>query len=133
VHQPEAISGRLSEALFEGELSARAYRARTGASSLYEAIAGADPDVADLLQRFAVEDANEDVDAVMIELIDRAARRVISELEREARQSSQPLDYGAVVSWLKLALEDVRNGQSPQDGESALVAWLVSRFEVGSE
>ncbi|MDQ1400392.1 MAG: primase [Acidimicrobiaceae bacterium] len=133
VHRPEAIAGRLGEVLFEGDLSIRAYRARTGASNLYEAIAGADPDVADLLQRFAVEDANEDVDAVMIELIDRAGKRALAELDREARRSSRPQDYGAVIGWLKHALEDVRNGQSGQDGESPLVAWLVSRFEVADE
>jgi hypothetical protein len=133
VHRPEAIAGRLGEVLFEGDLSVRAYRARTGASNLYEAIAGADPDVADLLQRFAVEDANEDVDAVMIELIDRAGKRALAELDREARRSSRPQDYGAVIGWLKHALEDVRNGQSGQDGESPLVAWLVSRFEVADE
>jgi DNA primase len=133
VHRPEAIADRLSEVLFEGDLSARAYRARTGASNLYDAIAGADPDVADLLQRFAVEDANEDVDFVMIELIDRAGRRALADLDREARRSSRPQDYGAVIGWLKHALEDVRNGQSGQDGESPLVAWLVSRFEVASE
>ncbi|MDQ1369757.1 MAG: primase [Acidimicrobiaceae bacterium] len=133
VHRPEAIAGRLGEVLFEGDLSVRAYRARTGASNLYEAIAGADPDVADLLQRFAVEDANEDVDAVMIELIDRAGKRALAELDREARRSSRPQDYGAVIGWLKHALEDVRNGQSGLDGESPLVAWLVSRFEVADE
>ncbi|MDQ1391720.1 MAG: primase [Acidimicrobiaceae bacterium] len=133
VHRPDAIQGRLHQVFFEGDLSARAYLARAGAASLHDAIAGADPEVADLLQRLAVEDADEDVDEVVIRLIERAGGRALADLERDARRSSRPQDYGAVIAWLKLALEDVRNGQSGQDGESPLVAWLVSRFSVADE
>ncbi len=133
MHRPDAIEGRLHQVFFEGDLSARAYLARAGAGSLHDAIAGADPEVADLLQRLAVEDADEDVDEVVIRLIERAGGRALADLERDARRSSRPQDYGAVIAWLKLALEDVRNGQSGQDGESPLVAWLVSRFEVVDE
>jgi hypothetical protein len=130
VHRAEAISGRLHQVFFEGDLSARAYLARAGSPSLHDAIAGADPEVADLLQRLAVEDADEDVDEVVIRLIERAGARALAELERDARRSSRPQDYGAVIAWLKLALEDARSGHSGQAGESPLVGWLVSRFEV---
>ncbi len=132
-HRPEAIADRLEPVFFEGDLAARAYLARAGASSLHQAIEGADPDVADLLQRLAVEDSDDDVDEVVIRLIERAGKRALKELRREARNSSQPQDYAAVIAWLKLALEDVRSGQSGQDEESPLVGWLVSRSEVSDE
>jgi hypothetical protein len=89
--------------------------------------------VADLLQRLAVEDADDNVDEVVIRLIERAGARAWAELERDARGSSRPEDYGAVMGWLKLALEDVRNGHLGQEDESPLVGWLVSRFEVAHE
>jgi DNA primase len=130
VHRPEEIGARLHPVFFDGDLSARAFLARSLAESLHDAVASADPEVADLLQRLAVEDADEDVDEVVIRLIERAGGRALEDLQREARRSSRPQDYGAVIAWLKLALEDVRSGHFGQDGESPLVAWLVSRFEV---
>lgn len=133
VHQPEAIVTRLHQVFFDGDLAARTFLARVGASSLHDAIAGADPEVADLLQRLAVEDADDDVDEVVIRLIERAGARAWAELERDARNSSRPEDYGAVMGWLKLALEDVRSGQSGQEDESPLVGWLVSRFDAAHE
>jgi hypothetical protein len=133
VHRPEEIAGRLHQVFFDGDLAARAYLARAGAATLHAAIAGADPDVADLLQQLAVEDSDDDVDEVVIRLIERAGARALAELERDARGSSRPQDYGAVMAWLKLALEDVRSTQSGQDDASALVGWLVSRFEVADE
>jgi len=133
VHRPEAIVSRLHQVFFDGDLAARAYLARVAASSLHEAIAGADPEVADLLQRLAVEDADDDVDEVVIRLIERAGARAWAELERDARSASRPEDFGAVMGWLKLALEDVRNGHLGQEDESPLVGWLVSRFEVAHE
>ena len=100
---------------------------------MHDAIAGADPEVADLLQRLAVEEADDDVDEVVIRLIERAGARAWAELERDARGSSRPEEYGAVMAWLKLALEDVRNAQSGQDDASPLVGWLVSRFDAAHE
>jgi hypothetical protein len=130
VHRPEVIAGRLHPVLFDSDLAARAYLAHGVASDLHDAIAGADPEVADLLQRLAVEDADEDVDDVVIRLIERAGQRALADLERDARAASLPQDYGAVIAWLKLALAEILGGHGGRDGESVLVAWLVSRFEV---
>jgi DNA primase len=133
VHRPDAIAGRLHPVFFEGDLTARAYAARAGAGSLHDAIARADPEVADFLQRVAVEDADEDVDEVVVRLVERAGGRALADLERDARRSSRPQEYGAVIAWLKLALEDARRGDTAQTGDSPLVGWLVSRFEVAHE
>ena len=133
VHRPDDVAGRFHQVFFDGDLAARAYLARAAAPSLHDAIAGADPDVADLLQRLAVEDADDDVDEVVIRLIERAGARALGDLERDARRSSRPQDYGAVMAWLKLALEEVRSGQTAQDAATPLVDWLVSRYEVADE
>jgi hypothetical protein len=133
VHRPESVVDRLQPVLFDDDLCLAAYRALAAASTLHDAIAGADPEVADLLQRVAVEDTDEDVDDVIIRLIERAGARAIRELELDARGSAVPEDYGRVIGWLKLALEDLRNGQTCRDAEARLVPWLVSHAEVADE
>ena len=133
VHRRDAIAGRLHQVLFDGDLSARAYLALAATPLLHGAIADADPEVADLIQRLAVEDADDDVDEVVIRLIERAGGRALLDLDRDARRSSRPQDYGTVMGWLKHALEGLRMGQIAQEEEAVLVAWLVSRFEVTDE
>ena len=133
VHRREVIAGRLHQVLFDGDLSARTYLALAGTPHLHDAIAAADPEVADLIQRLAVEDADDDVDEVVIRLIERAGGRALLDLDRDARRSSRPQDYGTVMGWLKHALEGLRMGQIAQEEETVLVAWLVSRFEVTDE
>ncbi len=133
VHRPEAIGPRLHQIFFDVELSARTYVALAGAVTLHDAIAGADPDVADLLSRLAVDDGDDDVDEVVIRLIEMAGQRALTELERDARGAPRPQDYSAAIGWLKHALEGLRSAQSGQDEETLLVAWLVSRFEVADE
>ncbi|MGH9126608.1 MAG: DNA primase [Acidimicrobiales bacterium] len=130
VHRAEEIGPRLRPVFFDGDLAARAFQARAGAANLHDAVASADPDVADLLQRLAVEDADEDVDEVVLRLVERAGQRALDELQRDARGSSRPQDYGPVIAWLKLALEGVRTVQMDQDAMASLVDWLASRSEV---
>jgi len=133
VHRPDAVADRLVAVFFDDDLCRAAFGALAGASTLHEAIADADPDVADLLQRVAVEDTEEDPDDVIIRLIERAGSRALSELQREARLTPAPEDYGPVIGWLKLALEDVRSDQSGRDAEARLVPWLVSRVQVADD
>ncbi|HEX3540841.1 MAG TPA: DNA primase [Acidimicrobiales bacterium] len=130
VHRRDAIERRLHQVLFDGDLSARTYLVLAGTPQLHDAIAAADPEVADLVQRLAVEDTDDDVDEIVIRLIERAGGRALLDLDRDARRSSRPQDYGTVMSWLKHALEGLRLGQIAQDEEAVLVAWLVSRFEA---
>lgn len=133
VHRPEMVADRLEEVLFGDDTCRAAYVALAAASTLHGAIADADPDIADLLQRLAVEDTSEDPDDVIIRLIERAGSRALDDLGRAARQSAAPEDYGAVIGWLKLALEELRNGQTGRDAQARLVPWLVSRVEVADD
>jgi DNA primase len=127
IHRPEAVADRLDEALFDDELCRAVFRALASAATLHDAIAAADPEAADLLQRLAVEDAEEDPDDVTIRLLERAGARVLADLQREARSSAAPEEYAAVIGWLKLALEELRDRQSGGDAEARLVPWLVAR------
>jgi hypothetical protein len=133
VHRPEAVAERLEDELFADELHRSAFRALASAATLRDAIASADPETADLLQRLAVEDAEEDPDDVVIRLLERAGARELAQLQREARGAPAPEDYAAVIGWLKLALEELRSPQSGRDAEARLVPWLVGRREEADE
>lgn len=127
VHRPEEVADRLEDVLFADELHIAAFRTLASASTLHEAIAAADPEVAHLLQRLAVEDAEEDVDDVIARLVDRSAQRALHEIQREARASSAPEEFATVVAWLKLTLEQLREPKTRQEAEAGLVPWLVDR------
>jgi hypothetical protein len=127
VRRPEAVAERLDETLFADELCRAVYQALASAATLHEAIAAAEPEAADLLQRLAVEDTEEDPDDVTIRLLERAGARVLADLQSEARSSAAPEEYAAVIGWLKLALEELRDPQSGGDAEARLVPWLVAR------
>ena len=127
VHRPEEVADRLEDVLFADEMHVAAFRSLAAASTLHEAIGSADPDVAQLLQRLAVEEAEEDVDDVLARLIDRGGQRALLELQREARAASVPEEYAGVVSWLKLTLEQLREPRTRQEAEAGLVPWLVAR------
>ncbi len=133
VHRPETVANRLEEALFADELHLAAFRALASATTLHDAIATADPEATDLLQRLAVEEAEEDADDVMIRLIERSGARVLAHLQREARGAANPQEYAAVVGWIKLALEELRVPQTREDAEARLVPWLVARLEGSHE
>jgi hypothetical protein len=127
VHRPETVAERLDEGLFADELCRAVYRALASATTLHDAIAAADAEAADLLQRLAVEEPEEDPDDVTVRLLERAGARVLAELQSEARSSAAPEEYAAVIGWLKLALEELRDPQSGGDAEARLVPWLVAR------
>ena len=129
VHRPEAVAGRLAEALFAEELYRAAFGALSSATTLHEAISGAEPEVADLLQRLAVEDTDEDPDDVMIRLMERAGDRVLADLQRQARGSAAPEQFAASISWVKLAVEELRNPLTREEVEARLVPWLLARTE----
>jgi len=128
VHQPQVVANRLEAALFADELHLAAFRALASATTLHEAIASADPDAAELLQRLAVEEAEEDADDVMIRVIEECGKRVLQDLAREARGSGSP-EGAPTVAWIKLALEELRIPEARGDAEARLVPWLVSRLE----
>ncbi|MGH9247039.1 MAG: DNA primase [Acidimicrobiales bacterium] len=125
VHQPAAVADWLSEDLFVGGMTLAAYRALAAASTFHEALDRADPEVAELLQRLAVEETDAEPTDVLARLVEEAARRGVAEVESDARRGS----YVISVAPQKLAIERLRQPEYRSEAMAELVAWLGSRSE----
>ena len=124
VQVPDRVAGRLRPVLFGSELGRAAFERLAGALTLHEAIEeAADQQVAALLGRLAVEESQEDPDDVMGRLLERAAVRLLGELQREARSPEPgrpPRELSEATSSLKLALEELRAGELGPPGGGRL-------------
>ncbi len=127
VHRPEEVAERLHEVLFVDPVVLAGYRALCSSTTLAQAIDGAGPEAASLLQRLAVEDADVAADDVLARLAEEAAKRVIAGLEAEARRTGALTED---VGWLKLAIAELREPATGVDATGRLVRWIVDRFEV---
>jgi DNA primase len=137
VHHPEQVADRLEVVLFAHPLARACFEALSTATTLHDAIAAADPQAADLLQRLAVEDTDAEVDDVMGRVVERAGQRAIRQLEAEMRQAapSHQAAYVPTITWLKLSLEALRREDpaarpAAREAERRLVGWLVSRHDA---
>jgi hypothetical protein len=137
VHQPEQVADRLEMVLFAHPLARACFDVLSTATTLHEAIAAADPQAADLLQRLAVENTDAEVDDVMARLVQRAGQRAIRQLEAEMRQaeSAQQAGFVPTVTWLKLTLEtlhseDPSTRPAAWEAERRLVGWLMARDDA---
>jgi DNA primase len=141
VREPQAMAGRLNEALFADPLQRTAFMTLTDSTSLHEAIEKADDEVADLLRRLAVTEPDADPDQTVTALARTAAQVALGEIEADARQAEAEADTtrlgaaGAAISWLKAELELLQEPGTadrtlPAVTESAnrLVAWLLQRY-----
>lgn len=127
VAHPE-VRARLDEMLFANEVHAGAFRALSSAVHLHEAIDGADPEAAALLQRLAVEDATEEPDDVLARLAERAARRLLADLPALARSSEERFaDLAPVSGWLASLVEALQEPAVRGPAVDQLVAWLSER------
>jgi DNA primase len=131
VQRPEEVADRLHEALFVDPVMLAGYQALCSAPTLAQAVDLAEPEVASVLRRLAVEDADASVDAVLANLTLEAAKRAVAELSAAARQGDGWAD--GEVGWLKLAIDELRDPATAVDATARLVRWLVDRFEVGHE
>ncbi|MGQ0522020.1 MAG: DNA primase [Actinomycetota bacterium] len=122
VHRKDEVVPRLHAVLFGDERALAAFSALAAAPTVHEAIAVADPEAADLLQRLAVEETSAEPDDVVARLVDRAAHRALAELEAEARAApDDALAVAETVAWLQLTLADLPDPEA----SGRLVAWLV--------
>lgn len=127
VHRSEAVAPLLDECLFDHPVVREAYRAVTTAESVTEAIEQSPPDVGELLARLSVEEGAADPLDVLGRLATELARRVLHELEAEARGSEDPLAYSRAVAWLKLTLDRIRGPHTEVETLTQLIAWLADR------
>ncbi|MGI8517540.1 MAG: toprim domain-containing protein, partial [Acidimicrobiia bacterium] len=125
VHQPDMVADRLEGILFADEVNLAAFNALCDSSTLEEAIDGARPDAAALLQRLAVEEAEADADDVLRLLVANAAQRALTILQAEARGAEEPTEYGATIGWLKRTTEQLWDDATSLGAAEQLVPWLV--------
>lgn len=128
VHHPEKVAGRLDANFFGSDLARAAFDELASAMTLHAAIESAPPEVADLLSRLAALDTGVDPDDVVCRLLDRAAVRALSELQRAARSSDDDVDQparaqlAASAKALQLALQDLRSVEPGPDQGGRLLA-----------
>jgi DNA primase len=130
VHRPEEVADRLEEQLFTDPVHQAAFRALVAAPTLHEAIDGAEPEAAALLQRLAVEDASEDdVDVTTADLARAAAAREVARLAALKVSEDQLGEVSRRNGWLKLQMEALSDPEERVEACRRLVAWLSEQVE----
>ena len=130
VHRPEEIRAHLSPVLFEDHLNRMTLTVLATATDLHAARAGAEPEVADLMGRLAVQDASEDEPVgVLTRLAYLAAQRAAVSLEAEARISGDLAAYQPSISYLRTKVMEFREVAADGAEIEELVRWLIDHFE----
>lgn len=129
IREPEAMTPRLHRVLFADPLTIAAYDALVAAGSVGAAIESSSAEIADFLNRLAVEDAVGSVDDVAVRLVDRCATRAVRNYERRARTDDDPLSFVPVLGWLKLQVELLSGDEPEMEPIEDLLAWLIEHEE----
>ncbi len=130
IHQPDAVEGRLHEALFTDPAHRDAFLAIATGDPLTEAIDAAPPDASALLSRLAVEDADADPTDVLAGLARVAADAAVLRLTKQVRDGGDSDSLAATISWLKNTQEQLADEQLCSEATEALVAWLAHESEA---
>ena len=130
VHRPEEIRAHLSPVLFEDHLNRRTLAVLAEATDLHAARADAEPEVADLLGRLAVQDASDDKPVgVLTRLAYLAAERAAVALEAEARLSGDLAAYQPSISYLRTEVMKLREVVADGTEIEQLLRWLIDHIE----
>ncbi|PZS18262.1 MAG: DNA primase [Acidimicrobiales bacterium] len=133
VHRPHEVADLLGEFLFADDLQQRAFRALASSATLHQAISDADPEVASLLRRLALEDTEADASDVINLLLGDAVRRALEALEADARRSDESFaQLARDATWLRQALSELREAPVGSAAAPRLVAWLRDRVKEQS-
>jgi DNA primase len=131
VHQPETVADRLEAVLFDDELQRAAFHALEGADDLHDAIAAAeeaDPNVAALLRRLAVEEPAADADDVIVTLVRNASRRALASWESQARLAPDSIaEFAPAIARVRHDLDELEETERGTEATGRLLAWLVGR------
>lgn len=131
VHQPEDAA-ILDESLFLHPTVSEAFRRFQATNSLVAAMDGAPHNVAEVLGRVGVIEAELDSIQVLAGLATDVGRQLLLDLEREARLDDNPLAYAEVIGWLKLRLEELRKPRVEVEMLAQLLAWLREQRKFSS-
>jgi len=140
IHRPASVAHLMEPVLFDDPFNLAALQALLSAPTLAEAIDAADPAVAAILLRLAVEDVADDVDAddVLAILVRAASARIVAAVDAEVRQhdSSDDLRWAAdrirTMGWAKERMEALSDPDTRVEAMGQLVAWLASSGEEGA-
>ena len=126
IHRPEDIADRLSPALFSDPLRREAFEAlRDG--GVIGAGDRASEAAAALLRRLAVESGDAEVDDVLSGVARLAGRRVMGDLQRDARTAGSTAEqqgFADAITWLKARLEDLAERDTREAAIGQLIPWL---------
>ncbi len=129
VSQPDEAMAMFHEVLFDDDRHRSVWRALANAGGdLHEAMAVADPIVAEELTRLAVEDTDAEIVDVRRLLLRDRAQAELTALERDARSATDFAPYAQAIGWLKARIEAV-SPDAPPSGqlEDELLDWLLQR------
>jgi hypothetical protein len=124
IHQPEIARGALDPTMFAHPTARAAIEALDTWGSPAEAIEQSPPEVAEVLARLSVETLDAEPTDVLARFASESGRRVLRELEAEARTSTDPLAFVEVVSWLKVTLDALRRPNADVETVMQLVAFI---------
>ena len=139
VHRPEDVADRLEEVLFVDEVQRRAFGLLVEADNLQQAVDRADPEVAVLLRRLAVEEPlvpdmplADPVDSVVTQLVREATRRALADLQSALRTSSGDPGATAVQAvTVRRWLEELDDPVAGREASDRLLAWLLGAWQEG--
>lgn len=127
---PEGIVPGVEDVLFEDPRAQAAFRALIDAPTFLEAVDTAEPEAGELLGRLVMEEESGTAAEEFIRLVDRAAHRVIRELEVEVRVRPDGFaEIGPTLAWLKLTVEQLRARDTVNEASAALIGWLMSELQ----
>jgi DNA primase len=124
IHHPDIAAGTLERSMFRNPTARAAFGALEEWGTPARAIEESPPEVAEALAGLAVETLDTDPTDVLARFASELGRRVLTELEAEARTSADPLAYVEVVSWLKVTLDHLRRPNADVETVMQLVAFL---------
>ncbi len=130
IHHPEAVAGRLHEALFTDPAHRDAFLAIATGDPLTDAIENAPPDAAALLSRLAVEDAEADPIDVLAGLARVATDATVTRLTREMSAGGDIDALAPQIAWLKQTREQLADEDLVSEATEALVTWLAQQADA---
>ncbi|HEX6422307.1 MAG TPA: DNA primase [Acidimicrobiales bacterium] len=131
VHDPEAVGQWLDAALFDDPVHRSAFQALVDADTHADALAAAEPDVADLLARLLVaEPTSEPFDAVRLLCMDVARRQIAAVRLAAAGDADVTSALTHLVELTRIS-DGLRNPRTAAESADRLLAWLAERVGDG--
>jgi DNA primase len=133
VHQWEQVEHWIRYPdLFANDLHARTFLTLMAHATVPEAIAAADPGVAELLTRLATEELDSEPFDAVVRLLMEAARREMNGLPSRIAADPDDDDLRRLAQWLPSVIDQLRDPDTADGAAEQLVAWLGTRGEEGA-